>query len=212
MALLKAVSRERVIKRCAVCLLVIAYFCLRLPPQQYKQYHTGPYIHSVNTTICKCVDCQEDKVCGGLWHGLRYPAGDYIPTIDEFEEVLHKRILIVVAHCKTSLDWMENYIYGFPNVVNIHIISKCGHKVEGAPLNATIETNIQNVGREGQSYAYYISSVLPTLVNNNSQDNDTVVVFLTDTTSESVHQKQLVSVDFKSMIRGAASPMVLLVT
>ena len=95
--------------------------------------------------------------------------------------------------------------FGFPNVVNIHIISKCGHKVEGAPLNATVETNIPNVGRVDHSYAYYISSVIPTLVNNNSQGNDTIVVFLKDTTSDIVHQKQLVSVDFKSMIRGAAS-------
>ena len=145
--------------------------------------------------------CQ-DEICGSLWHGLRYP-GASIPTKEEFEELLHRRIHIVIAHCKKSLDWMESYISGFANVVSIHVISKCGQKVEGAPLNTTV-VRIPNVGRVDHSYAYYITSILPTLVNN-SEGNDTIVAFLKDTTSDIVHQKQLHREDFKSMIRGAAS-------
>ena len=83
-------------------------------------------------TTCKCVDCEEDAVCGGLWRANRYPG-----MVSSVEEAIHKKVHVVVSHCNKPLNWMSDYLNGFTNVASIHVISKCGHEVEGAPMGAT---------------------------------------------------------------------------
>jgi hypothetical protein len=91
-------------------------------------------------SICKCLDCKEDEVCGGLWKGVGYP----IQRSDSLHET---KVHIVVSHCKESLEWMTEYTKDFiDSIVSIHIISKCGEPVEGAPDAATVEF-LPNVGR-----------------------------------------------------------------
>ena len=86
--------------------------------------------------------------------------------------LFHKKLHFVVSH-----GWMQNYIQGFTNIsASIHVISKCGNKMEGAPKNAQIQV-LPNVGRCDHTYAYYITRVLPKMVTP-GDDNAIVVVFL----------------------------------
>jgi hypothetical protein len=50
-------------------------------------------------TNCTCVDCDEDKLCGGSWLGNRYPG------MPSDEEVIHAKMHIVVSHCQHSNLW-----------------------------------------------------------------------------------------------------------
>jgi hypothetical protein len=90
---------------------------------------------------------------------------------------------LVVSHCKAQLDWIEEWTIGF-KLASVHVISKCGYPVIGAPPNATIQV-LPNVGRCDHTYAYYITNVLDQkLVHLDTQDNngeDAVVIFLKDT-------------------------------
>lgn len=103
-----------------------------------KQIIMGPPAPVVKN--CFCVDCNEDKLCGGLWLGNRYPG------MPSEEEVVRVKTHIVVSHCKKSLDWMAEYLEGFTNIASIHVISKCGQEVKGAP-NEAITVMLPNVGR-----------------------------------------------------------------
>jgi hypothetical protein len=150
-------------------------------------------------TKCTCVDCNKDKLCGGLWLGNQYP-----DTPSE-EEVFHIKLHIVVSHCNTPLDWMPKYLEGFTNVASIHVISKCGQVVEGAPYIATTVV-VPNVGREGHAFAYYITDILPKLVTATADHDNSIVLFLKDTTMGKVHQGNgLRRSDLKSLIRTASS-------
>ena len=133
---------------------------------------------------CKCVDCEEDKACGGLWKGKRYAGGDAASYSTRQllagladEDIKLKKIHIVVSHCKSDLDWISAFTKGF-NIASIHIISKCGAPVIGAPDIATIEV-LPNIGRCDHSYAYYITSVLDQKMTEDNTDN-AIVFFLKD--------------------------------
>ena len=149
---------------------------------------------------CTCVACNEDKVCGGLFRGNRYPG------MPSSKDALRSEIHIVVSHCKKSLDWMPSYLEGFINVKTIHIISKCGQKVVGAPDEATVKV-IPNVGRCDHAYAHYITTILPTLVSD--ENDDSIVVFLKDSIREKVVQrcqgKLLSRTDLEYLVSGASS-------
>jgi len=147
---------------------------------------------------CWCVACEEseDDVCGGLWRGNRYPRSMSTPPSAE------KKIHIVVSHCKASLNWMPSYLGDLSkNVNSIHILSKCGQDVEGAPENAETQV-LPNVGRNDHTFAYYITSILPKL----STDDDAIVVFLKDTMMQMVFQGgEYRRTDLDSMIHLASS-------
>jgi hypothetical protein len=143
---------------------------------------------------CKCVDCSEDELCGGLWYCNRYPG------MASDEEALHRKLHIVVSHCTKSLSWMPRYLEGFMNISTIHVISKCGHDVEGAPENATTVV-VPNVGRNDHAFAYYITTILPKIAS-----DDSVVLFLKDSMVEDVHQGiEYRRADLKSLVRVASS-------
>jgi len=118
---------------------------------------------------CSCVDCQEDELCGGLWRAMRYPGMDRDPHT--------LKIHLVVSHCKANLDWIANYTKGF-DVASIHVVTKCGSAVNGAPESATIEVS-PNVGRCDHTYAHYINSILDQKVVKGT-DEESIVVFLKD--------------------------------
>jgi hypothetical protein len=132
--------------------------------------------HGQQKESCKCVNCEEDVLCGKLWNGTQV-TGD----IEGNNDIYKKEIHVVVSHCRTDLDFFPDFTAGF-NIASIHVISKCGHPVRGAPLDATIEV-LPNVGRCDHSYAHYITNVLDKKVQLGSQDNngeDAIVAFLKD--------------------------------
>lgn len=126
---------------------------------------------------CKCVNCAQDSLCGGLWKGI---FGQY----DEDETDQDLQIHVVVSHCKSDISWLEEFTQGF-RIQSISVISKCGFSVVGAPDSSTI-IELPNVGRCDHTYAWYISNLLPTLL---PADEKAVVVFLKDDISyENMHQ------------------------
>lgn len=146
---------------------------------------------------CRCVHCESDDLCGGLWKANRFA-----PTINEDAALHDKKIHVVVSHCKRDLHWMANFTQGY-ELSSVHVVSKCGEPVEGAPDGATIE-ELPNVGRCDHSYAHYISNVLDDRVAP-GEEGQSIVVFLKDDKSdENLHQPGR-WVDFASMIRIASS-------
>ncbi|KAL7513920.1 hypothetical protein ACHAXN_012541 [Cyclotella atomus] len=125
---------------------------------------------------CKCVNCAEDSLCGGLWKGI---IGHYDEDATDQDVQIH----VVVSHCKSAVDWLGEFTQGF-RIQSLHIISKCGYPVVGAPHSSTI-IELPNVGRCDHTYAWYISNLLSDL----SPTDEAVVVFLKDDISyENMHQ------------------------
>lgn len=165
--------------------LVIEYRKKEQLIQEQKRHemeanYTAAVQARTSTTTCVCVDCDMDHLCGGLWRGSSYPG------MPSEEAALETTIHVVISHCDKPLDWLEGYLQGFTNLVSVHVLSKCGNEVEGAPENAVIQV-LPNVGRCDHAYAYYITSILPTLVTSTYDDNS-VVVFLKDTLTSKIHQ------------------------
>lgn len=124
---------------------------------------------------CKCVHCKEDLLCGGLWSGTGHS--------DEGETDPDLHIHIVVSHCKSPLDWLEEFTEGFA-IESLHVITKCGFPVDTPESSTVIE--LSNVGRCDHSYAWYISNILPGLVIDN--DNSVVVFLKDDISYDNMHQ------------------------
>jgi len=140
-----------------------------------------------NKTECQCVDCQgEDKLCGDLWKGMQLQLEHATSGIEELHQ---KEIHIVVAHCKKDLHFLATFTEEFTNIASIHILTKCGHPVNGAPAMATIET-LPNVGRCDHGYAYYINKLLQDSDNKfKVSSDDAVILFIKDNmTAENLHQ------------------------
>lgn len=136
-----------------------------------------------NQKSCTCVKCKEDTLCGRLWEG-NIISGDVNGNTNISETDVH----LVVSHCKTSLDFIDKLTKGL-KIASIHVISKCGYPVNGAPPNTKIQV-LPNVGRCDHSYAYYITSVLDQKLQGGRGD-DAVVVFLKDTrhaSARNLHQ------------------------
>jgi hypothetical protein len=165
--------------------LIIEYRKREQLMQEQKRHemeanYTAAVQARTSNTTCVCVDCDMDHLCGGLWRGSSYPG---MPS--EERAALETTIHVVISHCDKPLDWLEGYLQGFTNLASVHVLSKCGYEVEGAPDKAVIQV-LPNVGRCDHAYAYYITSILPTLVT--STDANSVVVFLKDTLTSKIHQ------------------------
>jgi hypothetical protein len=136
---------------------------------------------------CECVNCKKDDLCGKLWNGTQV-----FGKVEGNTDIFKKDIHLVVSHCKTDLDWIETFTKGF-KIASVHVLSKCGHPVIGAPPNATIQV-LPNVGRCDHTYAYYITTVLDQkLLHLDTQDNngeDAVVVFLKESRWERKNLRQ----------------------
>ncbi len=162
------------------------------------QTSTDENMHVANESLvlkCKCVNCKEDELCGGLWKA------DKFPPVDN-KDPHTKKIHIVISHCKSDLHWVSNFTQGY-NISSTHIVTKCGKSVSGAPGNATIQV-LSNVGRCDHTYAYYISNILDEKIEKGSE-KDSIVMFLKDDMSDSnLHQIGKWS-DFESMVRLASS-------
>ena len=125
-------------------------------------------------TYCKCVDCDTDKLCGGLWRGNL--------VLPPPPKVLNKTtISIVLSHCNKSLDWVNEFVGKIP-IANFTIISKCNEEVKNAPKNSTI-LRLPNVGRCDHSYLYYIARFKKGLTDKNKRH---IHIFLKD--SRFIHQ------------------------
>ena len=158
---------------------------------------------------CKCVDCEEDKACGGLWKGNRYAGGDAASYSTRRllagladDDIKLKKIHIVVSHCKSDLYWIQAFTKGF-NIASIHVISKCGIPVIGAPNIATIEV-LSNIGRCDHSYAYYITTVLDQKITEDNRDSSIVFFLKDDISARNLHQSGGWN-DFETMLQLASS-------
>jgi len=119
---------------------------------------------------------KEKEILDGVWKGLDYGQSG---IVDPKMQHIH----IVVSHCNKDLSWIEEFISDY-TVSSIHIISKCGVPVKGAPSGSTIEV-LRNVGRCDHTYAHYITSVLQDKIEPGTEKNS-VAVFLKD--NRHVHQ------------------------
>jgi hypothetical protein len=124
-------------------------------------------------------------------------------------DISQKKIIVVVSHCNKPLHWMQDYIVNgtFFVIARIYIISKCGEQPLGAPEGAVVQA-VSNVGREGHTYAYFITEILPQEVGVNSsvaKQQESIVVFLKDTTWKN-HGQQLEELrNLETMVRLASS-------
>ena len=187
------------------CNMFFVEFILTLngtPEQSLHHHNLNITSHpSAPKKECKCVNCQEDSICGGLWKGVSYPAEASSTNDIPLQSI--RRVHIVVSHCKSDLHWMSKFTLGFLNVASIHIITKCGQEVVGAPDMATVE-KMPNVGRCDHSYARYINLILDTKLNGN-KDSSSIVMFLKDDRSDqNLHQKAGWN-DYTTMIQVASS-------
>ena len=66
------------------------------------------------------------------------PNGDVDPHFVENAYLLKKKIHLVISHCTANLNWISDFTKGF-DISSIHVVTKCGKEVGGAPTNATIE-------------------------------------------------------------------------
>lgn len=144
----------------------------------------------------KCVRCygrlQRMKLLEGLWRGVHYGGGEKV-------DALKLNIHLVVSHCKKDVSWLDEFTTGFV-ISSVHIISKCGVPVEGAPSGSTIEI-LPNVGRCDHTYLHYITSILSEKVEKGTEKNS-VVVFLKD--NRYMHQSGHWN-DFGTMVGMAGS-------
>jgi len=89
-----------------------------------------------------------------------------------------QHITLVVAHCKASLDWLENYTLQYAEIDRMIIVSKCGQDVVGAPSFAKIVELPENVGRCDHSYAFLINLMMQT--EHELLSSDHILIFLKD--------------------------------
>ena len=122
-----------------------------------------------NAEECKCVTCEADDACGGLWRGSKYKNYGQV-DLDAI------KIHVVVSHCRSALGWLDDFLLGY-DISSMHVLTKCGEAVEKieAPEDAKI-IELLNVGGIEHSYAYYIANIFPDVMT----DKDAIVVFLKD--------------------------------
>jgi hypothetical protein len=82
---------------------------------------------------------------------------------------------------------IEDFTSRFKNVVSIHVVSKCGHPVEGAPAMATTEI-LPNAGRYDHTYAYCMTNVMDQKLKamqlkSDQKEDDAIALFLKDNMS-----------------------------
>ncbi|KAL7539072.1 hypothetical protein ACHAWF_006290 [Thalassiosira exigua] len=148
---------------------------------------------------CKCIDCDEDELCGGLWRAERFPPP---PTgIAKYMDPKGRRIHIVVSHCLENIDWIERYTAGL-NVASMHIVSKCEEVPPYIPQGATHEM-MENIGRCDHTYAYYVSQVLDTKLSSTIDDDNSIVVFLKD--NHNLHQGTVRFLSSRDLVNIASS-------
>lgn len=160
---------------------------------------------------CKCVNCDEDEICGGLWRGNKYSriiANDSNSVTDD--DLHKKKIHFIVSYCTHSLEEsLGEFTTGF-NIESVHIISKCGVPVEGIPEKMKAITTIEvlpNVGRCDHSYAHYITTILDKKVPPDEEENSLVFFMKDDIGADNIHQGTQFSGwnDMTSMVRVASS-------
>ena len=95
---------------------------------------------------------------------------------------------------------MSDYLEGFANVASIHVISKCGREVEGAPMGATTVV-LPNIGRCDHTYAYFITTIFPSYL----KDDNSIVVFMKDTSTDEFEHKIFPRTEPKSLVHIASS-------
>lgn len=142
---------------------------------------------------CKCVACVEDEHCGGLWYGS---------AVEGPEHEVRAKIHIVISHCKSDLDWLEDFTAGFV-VDSVTVISKCGAEVRGAPEGTDILV-LPNVGRCDHTYGYYMSYMLNEKVPEEDREKAVVVFLKDDISAGNLHQDGTWN-SFSDMIQIASS-------
>lgn len=168
-----------------VFIFVLCCSCCSLWLQQRSLILVSPPSRSVVTpslalaSSCKCVNCDEDEVCGGLWRGVKYPPrttpsprsiarnSSSNSSSGGDSDMRAKQIHIVISHCTKGLHSLANYTTGISNgnnggvevgiynnmnisIKSVHIISKCGVAVEGIPESLKAITTIEVLPNVGR--------------------------------------------------------------
>ena len=169
--------------------------------KEYSHDIDNIYVGALYRNNCFCVDCEDDEVCGGLWKADSYP-----PRIEGVTDPHDTNIHIVISHCKSDLDWVANYTHGYEDsIVSIHVITKCGAPVRGAPENAVIQ-ELPNVGRCDHTYAYYITTLLDQkMTEHGGNEENSIVMFLKDDLSDENNSQGGHRLTIDSMVRIASS-------
>ena len=158
---------------------------------------------------CKCIHCEEDDLCGGLWEANKFPPAHEHDTANRnHTHIAERKIHMIVSHCKRDLSWTTNFTKGH-DVASIIVISKCGNPVVGAPERAIV-LPLPNVGRCDHSYAFYITTLLDQQIINDEDEDSSIIVFAKDDMDpENVHQGDFGSknpyLDFDTLIKLASS-------
>ena len=153
---------------------LVIVFCLLLGLLNMKIQLSHFWQLDVSTSSCRCVDCEEDTLCGQFWKGGEK---SLVPSLS----IEREKIVIVVSHCLHDLYWLENLTRG-THISQLFVFSKCGADVLGLPFWDSIRIiRLQNVGRCDHSYAHFIANL------GSSTDYDTVFFLKDDRTDESIH-------------------------
>ena len=104
------------------------------------------------------------------------------------------------SHIEQTTQLDSDYLEGFANVASIHVISKCGHEVEGAPMGATTVV-LPNIGRCDHTYAYFITTIFPSYL----KDDNSIVVFMKDTSTDEFEHNIFSRTKPKSLVHIASS-------
>jgi hypothetical protein len=126
---------------------------------------------------CKCVACEDDLRCGGLWYGS---------VVKTPEPVNRTKIHLVISHCKTDLDWLEDFTEDHV-VDSVTVISKCGAEVKGAPEGTDV-LSLPNIGRCDHTYGYYMAYMLEEKVPIEDRENAVVFFLKDDISAGNLHQ------------------------
>ena len=100
-------------------------------------------------------------------------------------------ITLVVSHCNSDLVWIKPYMLETMNITgvrmeNVVIYSKCQKKIVGLDnLRSISEIEPQvipmpNVGRNDHTFAHYTYNHYKSILENDEETNDNLVVFLKD--------------------------------
>ncbi len=204
----KAIRMKSLLARCYLILLALFFITNKV----FFDSNTNGILPNIEQPKCRCVDCEEDKICGGLWRGTRYPLpgsrigntpnGDVDLGFDEKAYLVKQKIHLVVSHCSGNLNWIADFTKGF-KISSIHVVTKCGIEVVGAPTGATIE-KMPNVGRCDHTYAHYITTIMDQKVKKGEESNSIVFFLKDDISGSNMHINGMWS-QFELMLHTASS-------
>lgn len=120
---------------------------------------------------CKCVECEFDEDCGGLWSGKVVGDSAAFDSKRSFN-----KISFIVSYCSKSLDWFEDFVADIEpsQISSVTVFSKCGNSVVGSlPLQPTTISSAYIPAE-----LIYLRAI--NLIYNESDNSKEAIIFLPD--------------------------------